>query len=420
MKGRTPTLTITRRLSDYVTFPVRNYNPAPNLNLTKESIYKNARLKIQLMKAPSHFGHSTNRMNRLYNEDKFSVNMIKLPIQINDYGMAKSVEQNCFTAGVFDGHGGDECSTFLRNNLNRTVEELKPDKEEFMNILKSYHEDIGGYWKRIYKRREEIYKTLKANPDDMDDMKLRLTQAYLSLDYSFLSNNKKSGSTCTSVWLYNLDGRDQNNLYFENGVVSRLIVSQVGDTKCIICDKDGKAHALNSIHHPTSSIESKRLNKYSANFATDSFGENRFMNFANTRSFGDVIAKSKGITAEPDITSYIIGDSTAIFKQGLVNQTVGAKGGDECFIVLVTDGITNYATDQEVVDLVKTIHNNKLGKPQDGAEEVVKYVEAIGGDDNATCLVIRLNKWGKWPMEDRTGRIREERLKLGISRMERR
>lgn len=409
-----------RSLSDYVTFPVRNYNPEPNLNLAQESIYKNARLKIQLLKAPSHFGHSTYRMSRLYNEDKYSVNMIKIPIRLNDYGMDKFVDQDCFTASVFDGHGGDECSTYLRNHLNKLVEEIQPSKEGFMELLQKYNEDIGGYWKRIFRRREEVFKNAIGKEDSIDDLKIRLNEAYLKLDYEFLSNNKKSGSTCTSIWLYNLDGRDHNNLYFENGIISRLMVSQVGDTKCIICDKDGKAHALSSIHHPTSTIESRRLNKYSANFATDSFGENRFMNFANTRSFGDVIAKSKGISAEPDITSYIIGDSTRIFKEGLIKQTVGAKGGDECFIVLVTDGVTNFATDQEIVDLIKTTHNNKLGKPQDGADEVVKYVEAIGGDDNATCLVIRLSNWGKWPMEDKTGRIREEKLKMGISRMERR
>jgi len=407
-----------RYLSDYVTFPVRNYNPAPNLNLSKESIYKNARLKIQLLKAPSHFGHYTYRMNRLYNEDKYSVNMIKIPIKINDYGMDKFVKQDCFTASIFDGHGGDECSTFLRNHLNQTVETIEPNELSMLEILKNYNDNIGGYWRRIFKKKNDLINKILPKRQDIDDMKLRLTQSYLSLDYKFLSNNKKSGSTSTSIWLYNLDGRDQKNLYFEQDIISKLIVSQVGDTKCIICDKDGEAHSLNSIHHPTSTIESQRLNKYSANFATDSFGENRFMNFANTRSFGDVIAKSKGISAEPDITSYIIGDSNLIFKNGLISKTVGSKGGDECFLILVTDGITNYATDQEIVDLVKTTYDNKLGKPQDCAEEVVKYVEAVGGDDNATCLVIRLNHWGKWPLEDKTGRIREERLKAGISRME--
>ncbi|CCH47063.1 putative phosphatase [Wickerhamomyces ciferrii] len=409
-----------RSLSDFVSFPIRNYNQQPNLNLSQDSIYKHAKLKIQLLKAPSHFGHSTSRVMRLYNEDKYSVNMIKLPIKLNDYGMTKIVQHDVFTTSIFDGHGGDECSTYLRNHLNEKVETIEPTKEGYMDLLKKYNDDIGGYWKRIYRKRSDLFNSIEPKETDMDDLKLRLNQAYLSLDYEFLSNNKKSGSTSTSIWLYNLDPRDDSNLYFENGVISKLIISQIGDTKAIICDKDGKAHSLNSIHHPTSDIESKRLNKFSANFATDSFGENRFMNFANTRSFGDVIAKSKGISAEPDITQYIIGDSTSIAKNNLTSKTIGGKGGDECFIVLVTDGVTENATDQEIVDLIKTHHNNRLGKPQDCSEEVIKYIEAIGGDDNATCLIIRLNKWGKWPMEDKTGRIREERLKAGISRQERR
>lgn len=373
-----------------------------------------------MLKAPSHFGHYTYRMARRYNEDRYAVNVIELPLIHHDYGMNKTVKHNVFAASIFDGHGGDQCADFLRQQLHKQIESWSPDRDEFMDLLKNYYKDIGGYWKRIYKKREDIYKSLLPKQNDIDDLHLRLTQTYLNLDYEFLEDNEKSGSTATSVFLYNLDVNDNENLYFEPGTVSRLYVSQIGDTKCVICDKNGEAHPLNSIHHPSSPLESRRLNKFSAGFATDSFGENRFMNFANTRAFGDLMAKSKGISAEPDITSYIIGDSIRISKEGLVEETPGHCGGDEGFLVLMTDGVTNYATDQEVVDLVMATFNQKAGKPQDCAEEVVRYVEAVGGDDNATCVVIRLSGWGKWPIQDRTGKIREDRLKDGISRMERR
>lgn len=373
-----------------------------------------------MLKAPSHFGHYTYRMDRRYNEDRYAVNVIELPLIHHDYGMNKTVKHNVFAASIFDGHGGDQCADFLRQQLHKQIESWSPDRDEFMDLLKNYYKDIGGYWKRIYKKREDIYKSLLPKQNDIDDLHLRLTQTYLNLDYEFLEDNEKSGSTATSVFLYNLDVNDNENLYFEPGTVSRLYVSQIGDTKCVICDKNGEAHPLNSIHHPSSPLESRRLNKFSAGFATDSFGENRFMNFANTRAFGDLMAKSKGISAEPDITSYIIGDSIRISKEGLVEETPGHCGGDEGFLVLMTDGVTNYATDQEVVDLVMATFNQKAGKPQDCAEEVVRYIEAVGGDDNATCVVIRLSGWGKWPIQDRTGKIREDRLKDGISRMERR
>jgi protein phosphatase PTC6 len=359
-------------------------------------------------------------MNRLYNEDKYAVNVIKLPMVYSNYGMTKKVMHDTFVASIFDGHGGDECSNYLKENLHTQIENWQgPDEAEFMKTLEKYYKDIGGYWKRLYRKRQEIYNSLKPGDNDKDDLKLRLTHTYLQLDYEFMTQVGKSGSTATSVFLYNMDLQDEDNMYFAPQTVSRLYVSQIGDTKCIICDKNGEAHALNAIHHPSSSIESRRLNKFTAGFATDSFGENRFMNFANTRAFGDLVAKSKGISAEPDITSYVIGDSNLIARNGLQAQTPGCVGGDECFLVLMTDGITNYATDQEVCDLIKATHRTRLSSPQKCAEEVVKYVEAVGGDDNATCIVIRLNNWGNWPNQDRTGKMREERLREGFSRIDR-
>ncbi|KAH3666555.1 hypothetical protein WICMUC_005624 [Wickerhamomyces mucosus] len=431
-------ITPKRTISDFVSFPIQNYNPqTKNLishtNNNSEKYLNAPRLKIPLLRAPSHLGHCSYRMQRLYNEDRYAANVIELPMKLDDYGLDKWIQHKCFTASVFDGHGGDSSSNFLQEELNKEIESTIPSKEGLDRTLKTFKDDIGGYWKRIFKKKNDIYDELKPNEEDIDDLRLRLYQSYLNLDYKILKQEssrskdsgnllKGSGSTSTSVFLYNLNIRDNVNLYFNNSTISRLYISQVGDSKAIICARDGIAHSLNSIHHPTSLVESKRLNKYSAGFATDSFGENRFLNYANTRAFGDLIGKSKGISAEPDITSYIVGDSNLIFKHNLINETVAKKGGDECFLVLVSDGISNFATDQEIVDLVMTTYNHKYDRtsPQECAEEVVKYVEAIGGDDNASCLVIRLNNWGHWPENDRTGQLREDKLKDSISKMERR
>ncbi|KAL8749024.1 MAG: hypothetical protein Q9184_006968 [Pyrenodesmia sp. 2 TL-2023] len=58
-------------------------------------------------------------------------------------------------------------------------------------------------------------------------------------------------------------------------------------------------------------------------------------------------------------------------------------------MVLVSDGVTNEASDQEIVDIVK-----EWRTPEQGAKAVVSFVTETGRDgDNATCLVVRLGGW---------------------------
>lgn len=58
-------------------------------------------------------------------------------------------------------------------------------------------------------------------------------------------------------------------------------------------------------------------------------------------------------------------------------------------MVLVTDGVTNEASDQEIVDIVKECRT-----PEEGAKAVVAFATETGKEgDNATCLVVRLGGW---------------------------
>lgn len=80
---------------------------------------------------------------------------------------------------------------------------------------------------------------------------------------------------------------------------------------------------------------------------------------------------------------------------------------------MCSDGVTNVLTDQEIADIVMTnvnLRGQTFATPQWCAQEIIKFVEYVGGDDNATCMVIRLNGWGNWPTIDRTGELRQARL----------
>lgn len=345
-----------------------------------------------------------------------------------------------FNFNIFDGHGGDQCLKYLLYNLGSVVEESSllcdaNDDTVRHRLIKDYAKNIGGYWRRWYKQRQQNFeKMVNVSPqvrklsslgDVLDDLPLRLPLSFLQTDYDFFNQeDNKLGSTCTSLYMETLhselEGEFQpvfESYYFNRGTINKLTVAHVGDTKAILVDKNGDAHPLTLPHHPSNPTESSRLRRYSANyFMTDSFGEERFISLANTRAFGDLNFKEVGVTAEPEVSQLIFGDHKTILKkltaQEIKDHTIVGLGGDESFLVLCTDGITNEVTDQEVADIIMTNFNmrGQAATPQVCAEEVVKFVEYIGGDDNATCLVIRLSGWGNWPVIDRTGHLRQERL----------
>lgn len=379
------------------------------------------RLKIPLMKIPSHLGHFTSRVNRMYNEDRYLAGIL----EVNGVPV--------FNFNIFDGHGGSQCLEYLTEHLCGEVEAagaLVEDETARENLVKTYAKNVGGYWKRWYRHREANFAAMAKSGLQLSklarllDIGLRIPMAFLAADYGFFGReDNRLGSTCTSVFLETVKSDPgasgtKEQYYFGRRTMLVLSVAQVGDTKAILVDKNGEAHALTEAHHPSHPLEASRLRKYAANFfMTDSFGEERFISLANTRAFGDVKFKQMGVTAEPDVTHYVVGDSLLIQQtltaDEIKEHTVGGLGGDESFLILCTDGVTGLLTDQEIADIVM-VHVNMKGTPkatpQVGAEEVIKFVEYVGGDDNATCMVIRMSGWGHWPVKDRTGLLRQERM----------
>lgn len=407
-------------MSSTVTFTAIDRPPSAGAIQSK----KIGKLKVPLLKSPSHFGHFTSRVSRMYNEDRYSASILEFP---ND--------RLVFNFNIFDGHGGDQCSTYLTTHLSEAIEagdlliSTKQDKER-NELMKNYWKNIGGYWKRWYKHRKDNFNSmindksrikLKEIEDSKDDWNFRLPMTFLKTDYDFFLHDGDAGSTCTSAFIETIYSKESNQLtrsyYFNRGTISKLTIAHVGDTKAILVDRHGEAHALTQAHHPSNPMESSRLRKYAAGFMTDSFGEERFVSLANTRAFGDVNFKQVGVSAEPDISEYIIGDAEAVRKMltphEIESYTLAGLGGNESFLVLCSDGVTGELTDQEIADIVMSNYNlrgNPRASAQLCAEEVVKFVEYIGGDDNATCLIIRLNGWGKWPEVDRTGELRQRRM----------
>lgn len=98
-------------------------------------------VRIPLKKAKHHFGASVARGNRPYQEDRYQAGTIELPAFAKRAPISLSRKQpsgsessgisadgasgdpQVFYFAVFDGHGGDECSEFLKEDLHGYIEQ---------------------------------------------------------------------------------------------------------------------------------------------------------------------------------------------------------------------------------------------------------------------------------------------------------
>lgn len=410
------------------------------------------RLKIPLLKFPGIIGHATSRVNRLYNDDTFSINMLR-----KLYGNNRL--DPVLNLSLFDGHGNDgaKVSRLLAEKLHLNLvptneSSTQINKHEFFQLLERYSKEIGGeYWCKVYNAREQFYSKFIQNCHTKQEQVLfdsekqgsrmlfdkygnlidknSLLNEFIRLKfyYSFLKFDIdhccgfQGGSTASSIFISpfsdaetkNQDINNDESFIVEPSGLLKLVVTQVGDSRIIICDSNGVAHNLSQPHHASNKRESQRLGHIVDPPDLDAFGQSRFLNnYANTRSFGDITAKKHGLSAEPDIYSYLVGNTNHLPYSEVSKLQFG---GNECFIMMVTDGVTDLLSDQECTDIVTTTVNLrgiKKATPQFVANEVIEFITTIANKDadNATCLVLRLPNWGNWPSLDRTGPSRVAKL----------
>lgn len=475
-------------------------SPAPLLGVTRDTTV----VRIPLRSAKHHFGVSLSRGTRPYNEDTYQAGVIEIPAfakraplnltraptssplqafregqskqqeqqareNTDRYGEGKSAESasgdpQVFYFGVFDGHGGTECSGFLREKLHEYIEDAAqkfgiestlsrktnavrgrrtdpeptlpiaegsvgdnaadPEKDKIdpslkssnplaqsslsklesmqeqavsalqAALMKSWRQTVGGYFRRF----QPPHFTAPASAPSTLTV---LTYAFLTADLHFITTQLrlslsasdsvladaplnasdilsspsqrpsppfKGGSTCSVA----LISTPSPTPFWHPSSPSTLITAHCGDTRILLCRvSDGVAVSLTTNHHPSTPSESSRLRRWGTSFVTDSFGEERMGGLANTRSFGDMPSKRMGVSAEPEIRRTELG------------------AGEYSFMVLISDGVSVAASDQEVVDVIKEART-----PEMGARDVVSYATEVSSEgDNATCLVVRLGGW---------------------------
>ncbi|POW15615.1 hypothetical protein PSTT_01930, partial [Puccinia striiformis] len=292
--------------------------------------------------------------------------------------------QSLFVA-VIDGHGGTDSAKYLSNNLSRIITETDP----IIDIPKAIREyrSIGGYFRRfrggyLEELANQIYLThpqKSSSSTVTTEEKEKEEELVIGIDERIHLNYPKSGAVMTSIIMTSLpveESPESGNIIYPYFQSTRLsLVAHVGDTVALF-------DVLTENHHPDSRVESDRLRRIGTGLITDSFGESRWGgSLANSRGL------ALGVTGEPDIINKII------------------NGKDWEFLILVSDGISNMLTNQEIIDLCKQIKS-----PKDASKKVVEFAESLGGRDNMTAIVIPLYNWNNPDSIDHTVQRREFRL----------
>ncbi|KIY63719.1 protein serine/threonine phosphatase 2C [Cylindrobasidium torrendii FP15055 ss-10] len=285
--------------------------------------------------------------------------------------------------GIYDGHGGSAVSQFLRQELHGIFESVQ---REDIPELAGWTKELGGYFKR-WKGGVLSPWIHDVHTSHFYDMEARATQAFLEVDrhMSIERETQSCGATASVALIQSLD--TPHVPFFAANKVA-LTVAHCGDTRVLLGSTEGAVFTMTEKHHADARVESTRLRRMmGSSLVSDSFGESRWMGvLENTRGLGDLRFKKFGVTAEPEVRTKLL------------------DGSRWAYIILVSDGVSSLVSDAEIVDLVRT------GKdPKDAADKVLEFVDALGGEDNATILVVPLAGWGKVEGPDRTKELREYR-----------
>jgi serine/threonine protein phosphatase PrpC len=228
---------------------------------------------------------------------------------------------------VFDGHGGKAVSKFLKDNLPPFF--------------------VNRFNKTIYQKQE-------------------IASKYFVKVYDLIQNKMKEdhprvvqycGSTaCVGIQYKDNDGKN------------RLWVLNVGDSRAVKCNKLNIAEQLTQDHKPNSPEEKTRIEQLGGKIEFDGV-DWRVKDLSLSRAFGDLEC-TPYVTHLPQIYKYKI------------------STGDK-FIVFACDGLWDVLSNQDVVDHINELQNNKKFKGN-YAKELAELALKKGSLDNVTAIVYML------------------------------
>jgi len=271
-------------------------------------------------------------------------------------------------AGVFDGHGGDECSNYLVDALPHHV------RQGMFNERQALRAAIEQ--SRTSQRAEQTEDAAS------ELMRKILKQAYLKTDKEFITPKTapQSGSTAATVILL---GR-------------RLFAANVGDSRVVLCRQGGQCVELTSDHKPSRPDEAARV-RAAGGFILHKrvMGE-----LAITRAFGDKSFKM-GIKAmleeEADEIARGLNDNDQ--AKDLTAPLVSAEpeiasmvlSHNDEFLLLACDGLFDVFRSQDAIALARQELIAHRGEPAEVARILSdQAIRVRRSRDNVSILIIVL------------------------------
>ncbi|XP_061638947.1 protein phosphatase, Mg2+/Mn2+ dependent, 1Lb isoform X1 [Phyllopteryx taeniolatus] len=238
--------------------------------------------------------------------------------------------------GIFDGHGGEAAADYAKAHL----------PEALRQQLLTYE--------RERERNREKDKEKNGKTEGMSYPSI-LEQQILMLDREMLeklsATYNEAGTTCLVALLSDKE----------------LTVANVGDSRGVLCDKDGNAIPLSHDHKPYQLKERKRIKKAGGFISFN--GSWRVQGIlAMSRSLGDYTLKNLNVVIpDPDVLSF---DLNKLQPE---------------FMILASDGLWDTFSNEEAVRFVR----ERLDEPHFGAKSIVLQSYYRGCPDNITVMVVK-------------------------------
>ncbi|QSZ34114.1 hypothetical protein DSL72_005702 [Monilinia vaccinii-corymbosi] len=424
-------------------------------------------VRIPLRSAKHHFGVSVSRGTRPYNEDAYQAGTIEIPAFAKRAPISLSRSNSKTTAGsgtsadgasgdpqvfyfgVFDGHGGNECSDFLREQLHTYIESTAEtfqlpsslekkirnygsstvgrdgqedgsgtpislqisSKIKAIELEKALVSDwkitVGGYFRRFKPEYFDLLDSVEGEPIRTPiSVEATLMYAFLKADLDFISAQARKpspddNSTDSPLNADEIFGEPARNYSPHRiGGRTRFIGGSTASVAMI------STPTPTPFWHPSSP----------STLMVAHVGDTRII-LCDT-----LTGLAKPVTTNHHPSSPIEGGRLRRYAatfvtdsfgeermSGLANtrafgdmrsKRIGVSAEPEIrrveiapaeysFLVLVSDGVSGTLTDQEIVDVVK-----ESKTPEQGARDVVSFATEVSKEgDNATCLVVRLGGW---------------------------
>jgi protein phosphatase 1L len=229
--------------------------------------------------------------------------------------------------GVFDGHGGKKVSHYLRNNLPGFF--------------------TTKFKKNIFTKNDAFTKYTNA--------------VYDLLQNDLKEKHPRAVEYCGSTACVAIHANDDNKQY--------LWLINVGDSRGVLCNKEGKSVQLSIDHKPNLPEEKKRIESLGGKITFDGV-DWRVKSLSLSRAFGDL-----------DCCPYVT------HLPNIYKHKISSK---DKFIIIACDGLWDALTNQQAVEYIKNLQIN--GFQGNYAKKLADHALERGSYDNITVIVYFLNK----------------------------